>query len=294
MVSPSAVAEIGKRLRAAREASGRTLEDLAAASRINQKFLQEIEAGRQPGVPDIYFRAFVKTFAAEVGEHPDELLAMMTPATPSPPPSPSSVPPPPPARGETPAAAPSGAAAPAPSVPPAAEEQRTGPEAVRRQAKILVGLALLVVVGLILSVYWLRNEKSEKGIQEISFADVVKEQTAKLQPRDSTAAAAADSEKLPAAGPARPAAAKGDSLLLQAVTSESVWVHIEFDGGNSSEYTLPPGYRIQWKAAKQFSVSLGNPSGVTFVLNGKPLGKLAEGKKPIRNHIVSRASLDAH
>lgn len=285
MVSPSAVVEIGKRLRAAREASGRTLDDLASATRINRKFLDELEQGRQPAVPDIYVRAFVRTVAAEVGEHADELLELM-----------KEVPPPPTVPSQGPSQQ-SAVRVPPPEAPRAparparlkGEEGRSGPEAVRRQAKILVGLALLVVVGLVMSVYWLRNEKSEKGVQEISFADVVKEQTAKLQSRDT---AVVDSAKLPA--PAIHPAAKGDSLLLQAVTSESVWVHIELDGGSPGEYTLPPGYRIQWKAAKQFSVSLGNPSGISFVLNGRSLGRLAEGRKPIRNHIVSRASLDAH
>jgi hypothetical protein len=153
-----------------------------------------------------------------------------------------------------------------------------------------VGLAFLVVAGLVVSVYWLRNAKGEKSVQEISFADVVKEQTAKLQQADSTA----DTVRPPAARALTTGApGKVDSLTLQAVTSESVWVHIELDGGSANEYTLPPGYRISWKAAKQFSVSLGNPSGIAFTLNGKQLGTLAEGKKPLRNRLLTRATIDA-
>lgn len=289
MVSPSAVAEIGKRLGAAREKLGRSLDDLAGATRINRQFLEQIEKGKQPAVPDIYFRAFVKTVAAELGENTEELLMLLEEATPPPPPLPAeSDEPPAPARTQR---ADTGAAAVA-----APAQQRGGSEAVRRQAKILVGLAFLVVAGLVMSVYWLRNERSEKGVQEISFADVVKEQSAKLQPPDSAFVAAPDTGRpdAPAKVPARQMSpAPGDSLLLQAVTSESVWVHIAIDGGGPSEYTLPPNFQIAWKARNQFSISLGNPGGVSFAMNGKQLGRLAEGKKPVRNVTLTRATLDA-
>ena len=285
MVSFSAVTGIGNRLRAAREARGRTLDDLAAATRINKKFLEEIESGIQPAVPDIYYRAFVKTIAAELGEDAAGLAELTKEADPIVSPV-SGGPEEPGAPDQTPRLSPA-----APTI--AAARQRTGPETIRRQAKILVGLATLVVVGLIMSVYWLRNERNEKGVQEISFAEMVKEQTAKSKVPDSATGTSAPSAPVGAQlVPAVRTPAKGDSLVLQAVTTESVWVHIELDGSAASEYTLPPNYQIAWRAAKQFSLSLGNPGGISFVLNGKKLGTLAEGKKPLKNFILSRTTLD--
>jgi cytoskeletal protein RodZ len=288
MASSSALSGIGKRLKAAREVTGRSLDDLAVATRINKAFLEEIENGREPKVPEIYLRAFIKTFATEVGEDPVALLEMLVEPAP---PAPSA------SGGEdlaepVPAAAEQLATPRATPAPPG-ERGRTGPEAVRRQAKILVGLATLVVAGLLLSVYWLRNERNDKGVQEISFSEVLKEQTAKLQPADSTADTARASRAAVPMGPVREPVRK-DSLHLQAATTESVWVHIVLDGSVQTEYTLPPGYKLEWKAAKEFSISLGNPGGITFTLNGKKLGKLGEGKKPVKNVVLSHASLDGH
>ncbi len=289
MASPSGLIGIGKRLRAAREASGRTIDDLASATRINKVFLEEMENGRAPKVPEIYLRAFVKAFAMEVGVDPAELLDMLAEPAPAPA-SPVAE-----GRAEALASPVSPDRAPStrgvPEVP--ADAGRSGPEAVRRQAKILVGLASLVVVGLLMSVYWLRNERNEKGVQEISFSDVVKEQTAKLQPADSSKDTSLIAPRaVKGAGPL--AVAKGDSLRLHAATSESVWVHIAVDGAEPTEYTLPPGFQLEWKAAKEFKISLGNPGGIAFTLNGKKLGRLGEGKKPVKNVVLSRATLIGH
>ena len=50
MPSPTVTAEIGRRLHAARQSCGRSLDDIAAATRINRRFLEEIEAGDEDKV----------------------------------------------------------------------------------------------------------------------------------------------------------------------------------------------------------------------------------------------------
>src|SRR6516225_3303967 len=65
---------IGTRLRQAREAREISLENLAAATRINIKFLKEIDAGIHPQVPDTYARAFIRAYAEHVGLDPAALV----------------------------------------------------------------------------------------------------------------------------------------------------------------------------------------------------------------------------
>lgn len=59
--------EFGAALRKAREAVGLTIKDLHERTRINPKYLEEIELGNFPHLPETYIRAFIKDYAREVG-----------------------------------------------------------------------------------------------------------------------------------------------------------------------------------------------------------------------------------
>jgi len=68
----------GARLRAAREAQGLTLEQVAAQTRIPQRHLETIENaayGKLPG--RTYSAGFSRTYAKTVGLDPDEIVAMV-------------------------------------------------------------------------------------------------------------------------------------------------------------------------------------------------------------------------
>ena len=71
-VAPDApTAGVGQRLRAAREATGLTLEQLAAETRISRFHLEHIEAGEFEDLPGrTYALGFAKTFAKTVGLDP--------------------------------------------------------------------------------------------------------------------------------------------------------------------------------------------------------------------------------
>lgn len=261
---------IGEKLRKAREAQGRTLDDIAAATRINRKFLDDLERGITPPVPMTYVRAFIKSYAGIVGLDHQELLKELEPPPPAPPaPVQRSM---------------FEDAAPPPVAPAPRREETPRPEPAKGpQPIVLVVLSALVVVGLVVIILALRQEHSTAPPQEISFSDVVKEQEARLRPAstDSTAAAAVPAK------PPRP-----DSLSLEGVARDSVWVRVVIDGATTSEYTLPPSYRIRWKAKKSFLLSLGNGAGMIFSLNGRDLGTLGASRKPVKNVPVSWETYD--
>ena len=75
---------IGEQLRAAREAQGLSLDDIATSTRINRTFLEELERDVTPKLPPTYVHAFIKAFAREVGLDPEKLFASAVPPAPPP------------------------------------------------------------------------------------------------------------------------------------------------------------------------------------------------------------------
>lgn len=71
-----ATEDIGGRLRRAREARGRSLQDVAAVTRLSVHTLRAIERNEFTKLPDgIYRKAYLRTVAAEVGLDPDAIGA---------------------------------------------------------------------------------------------------------------------------------------------------------------------------------------------------------------------------
>ena len=76
--------EFASELRAHREASGMSLEELFERTRINPEYLRAIETGNYAILPDIYVRLFIKKYAQEVGLDVDETLNKYDKIRPSP------------------------------------------------------------------------------------------------------------------------------------------------------------------------------------------------------------------
>lgn len=117
----------GPALRQAREAQGLTLREMTQRTAIRRDYLQALEDAELGGLPEPTFaRAYLRTYARELGLDPAPLLAdfgrLLRPAPP-----------------EAPAAA--------PDVPPAQDAPTLGPV---RAALIAVLLALLLAVGVLL------------------------------------------------------------------------------------------------------------------------------------------------
>ena len=67
--------EFASELRAQRESSGMSLDELFERTRINPEYLRAIESGNYDILPEIYVRLFVKKYAQEVGLDVEETLA---------------------------------------------------------------------------------------------------------------------------------------------------------------------------------------------------------------------------
>ena len=70
------MSEFGTQLKKAREGRGMSLQQVAASTKISVAVLQALERGDFPRLPGgIFSRAFVRSYAVEVGANPDEVVA---------------------------------------------------------------------------------------------------------------------------------------------------------------------------------------------------------------------------
>jgi cytoskeleton protein RodZ len=260
--------EAGRILKEARAASGKSLEELAAATRINARFLAEIEGGTGFSLPAIYRKTFVRTYARALGLDPETL-------PPDAPPEPAPAPP------TAEAAAPPVIAQGPPVEPVVTSRLGSNPFAEKAQLRTMVIVVALLVTALYFSVRWFVSGPEDRPPEAAGAA-----------PAESTSAPRP--ERLPAfsagsggTGQTAPA----DSLVLHATTTESVWVHIVIDNDSTIEYTLPPRYAITLRAKDNFLLAVGNPAGLSISLNGRKLDVLGAGSRPVKNVFLSRKSL---
>ena len=70
------MSDFGTQLREAREGRGLSLQQVAASTKISVSVLEALERGDFPRLPGgIFSRAFVRSYAVEVGANPDEVVA---------------------------------------------------------------------------------------------------------------------------------------------------------------------------------------------------------------------------
>lgn len=258
MISERNIKIIGERLRTGREAQGRSLDDIANATRINLQFLEQLESGTGPKLPITYIDAFIKDYAREIGLNIDEFLEKTDESRKDSAPSPAVV--------QT------VKAPPVEYKPPQPQFMFSLPHHIR----LLLIVIAVVAVGLITTLFLIGNGESPEAPSEISFTDAVNQEEAKLL----KTATVADS------------AARTDSLIFEGTARETVWVRVIIDGKDTSEAIYPPSAMRRWIAAESLQVYLGNAQAITFRLNGKDIGALSQTRRPLRNLVISRGTLD--
>jgi transcriptional regulator with XRE-family HTH domain len=261
MISERNIKIIGEHLRAGREAQGRSLDDIATATRINLQFLDELENGTGPKLPMTYIDAFVKDYAKEIGLDLNELFEKV---------------------GETVTSAeiqqspsPSGykkADIPEVEFKPA---QKEFPFSMPHHVRLLIIIIAIVVVGLMVMLLIIGNGKKSEPPVEISFSEAVNQEELRLR---QNIAGKDTTDKI-------------DTLIFEGTARDTVWVKVITDGKDTSELILPPFTTHKWFAAESLQVSLGNALAMIFKLNGKELGTLGPSRRSLRNVVISRAML---
>lgn len=280
---------IGERLRNAREERGLSLEDIGRTTFIRVHHIEAIERDDFSSIPASRLHYFVRDYARSVGLNPEEILSELPEQPAKPAPSP-------------------------PAEMPAASRKRSGPKKQKKKEKVdepeeegetlvlpppapdagrkrgrrpryspidqgnpllarsLITAAVVLLLGL--GIYYFAGgfDSSEEDGASAQVADTASP-TRILSRADGTE----EEGVIP----------EGDSLVLEGRFTDNVWYNIEMDNQREEEGILDSGSTHQWKASEQFSISLGNAGGVTFTLNGQPVGTLGPLGQAVHRKIIT-------
>jgi cytoskeletal protein RodZ len=234
------VTEVSARLRAARERAGLSIRDIAASTRIRPASLEAIERGDFAALPgEFYTRAFLRTYAAQLGLSPQAIVAEYD--------------------------------ADRPQAPPAA----TKPDwsaSVRSLSSQFVAAATSsgVVIALVVVLLGLAVTRSRPDA--VAPAEPRAVGTAGSAP-STPAAAPAIGSSAPASIPTT------QPLTIDIQAGATLWVTGAADGKRVLYRLLSPGERVSIKANDSLAFRVGDASAFTYAINGaagKPLGGAGE------------------
>lgn len=265
--------EFASELRAHREASGMSLEELFDRTRINPEYLRAIETGNYDILPDIYVRLFIKKYAQEVGLDVEETLDRYNKIRPLPESGQFTVRPP---------------------------RDRSLPF-----GRILAILCVLALAVALTSVFLTQDSAAPPpGVTETPVSGDVEQTTSSV--RDTSMApepmvppeaahgriTAADPESLsaPTQEPESPRSSLHgervvssyslpqqysgiweDEIILSAHALVDTRMSVFSDGDSTFEGGLLSGTRQQWTARDRFRVVIEDPAAVTLSLQDKPV-----------------------
>lgn len=256
---------LGERFRAAREARGASLSDVAEQIRIRSVYLAAIEEGNWAAIgAPVYIRGFLRTYARYLKLDPEEAVAEFNATLPE-----------------------------SPAVSTAAEPARS--PASRRTGLLLIWIAGTVAVLLVAFVVY--NELTLRRQNDVAqataapsalpssvpaaggspvagaFPSASASPVASPTPCPSPPAGATPSP-CPSPVPAAVLASAGPNSLALFLTAPS-WLRVTVDGSVSMEGTFPAGTAKTFHG-KAALIRVGNAGGVTIYVDGKDVGKLGK------------------
>jgi cytoskeletal protein RodZ len=233
--------DFGGKLRKAREEGGVSLQQIAARTKIPVAALMALERNDVSKLPGgIFSRAFVKSYALEVGLDPDKTLREFLdrfhpePVVPEPPPGAAEVP-----------------------------EEESAFESRKQMASVLLKIvvASIVLAGAIL--YFTLRQSSESSTPPASPAPA--------------ADAAASAPPVPGAAPASPPqASEEQALTIEIAPTAACWVSVTVDGKRMFQRVMQPGQREILRILDAAVIDVGDAGAFAFWINGRPGRPLGE------------------
>lgn len=247
--------DFGGKLRQARERRGVSLRQIAASTKISVAALEALErndVSRLPG--GIFSRAFVRSYAIEVGLDPDETVREFLERF----------------HGESQPTA-------APAVPVPEEESNF--ESQQRMAGVVLKLVLisLPIAGAILY-FTLRQPAAPPAAEDTAAAEAPAASPG-ARPPDAAPETPAVHTAPPAAAPvapARPAAGVGQPLTLELHPTAPCWISLSVDGVRVFARVMEPGEKEVRLVREAAVIEIGDAGAFSFSIDGRPGRSLGE------------------
>lgn len=248
-------------LRAVREEKNITLEQMAAKTRIDPKFLEAIDQGNFSFLPELYVKAFLKQYAKVLELDEEETVRKYELAKEGKNYQQEEV-------KEEENTTDKKAPAPIKTTPPPAKSyvdestkrsSSSGNE--NNKSKIIIGVGGVLLVVTILALYFFLFKDSNSIIVEETPIEDVIEQTRERYVEDESETTVDTLQQI----------ISSDSLYLTISSSEKSWIQIIKDNRFTEEFMLDSNNRVSLQAAKEFKITIGNAGGINLYLNNKPL-----------------------
>jgi len=268
--------DFGTSLRQAREKRGISLQQVSVTTKISARVLEALERNDPSKLPGgIFSRAFVRSYAHEVGLEPELTVANFVAAFPE-----------------------ESGAEDMPSATTAedAETFQTRRRVATALVRLLVISLVVVVLGLIYVTMWGSKAKpapsviSEPGAMQPLPPPAATQQNAPapppaIQPEAAAGvpepATAPPSPSTPpqpdvtAGGPVDSAVGQGGPFVVGIVASDLCWLSVTVDGNRWLARNVHAGERLEYRVHTRMTMIAGNASALAVTLNGKaarPLG----------------------
>ena len=255
----------GERLRRARLDAGKTLEQVAAETKIQLWILEALEREDFSRVPGgVFIRGYLTAFARAVGLNPSEILTEYAQET-APPPVP-----------------------PAPSPPPDLNSGQVTP------AWQYVAIAAIVLVAVVM---WRNTPRSDPDVTTgpapppvvTARAPAPPSAAAVARARPTESGATATSGVTPeAAGPSpgdpTATAAAAAPLVVQLHANTQAWIEASTDGERKTYRLVMAGEDLRLDAQNQIRLLVGDAGAVRYTINSKPARSL--GRPGVVREIV--------
>ncbi len=230
-------------LKTEREAKKITLKEIADSSKINIKFLEAIESGDFEVMPEVYIRAFLKTYAKYVGLNPDKVINDFDLAKRN-------------KFGKT--AETSTVSAVEKSARKSESEFTEEKEEEEKKKGILLFSAIAAIVLIALAILFFFPEEEEKPPEETSFEEILKEKNVEAQ----NAVPVAEEKN----------AERKNPIEVRIDAEGQCWIGVRADADtSSSQFMLTKGNKKLFTANDSMRIVFGMPSSVKVLFNGKEI-----------------------
>lgn len=271
-----------EQLRKARQKKGISLQQIAAKTRIDIKFLEAIDNGNFGFLPDLYVKAFIRQYAKSVDldenetikkyedilagkyieyDEPKSLLEQKIETR--------TEEPEPPKEKQTPVFDSS----------PAVEKFKTQPDDLNRKLRLLIYAAGVILVGVIIY-FSLSNRSSTIVVEEVPYEKILEETRNRYEVKEEKKDSLADF-------------VSSDSIALQFINTDSVdsaWVMVIHDDSFKEDFLLYPGSSKSVRAKDNLKFTLGNSGVILLKFDNQQLD--FEGRKgSVRHFEVNRKGI---
>ena len=270
--------EIGRRLKAARESQGLSLQDVATRTRIHALYLEKIEQGTSEGLPALTFvRGFMRNYMQTLMVDDQALVEAIAELGVTP----QATPPPQPLRAAT-------------------TEKLLGMETERTNWTKWLLIAALVILVFWVAYLVIRVSTSSETVAPPAPAPATPAPPANPPPapgpsnNPSATPPGTTPAAPPPAAPGRPNASSNEpraNLRLTVRGLEDTWVRLALDKQPAVEVIVRPAESLTFDANDEIRLTVGKSQGVSVYLNGEEVALPGEKNRLVADMVLNKLSL---